>query len=102
MDKAPKFKYVPEVSANDGSNCPIEILYGKYKGIIYRYGKISLKETENEEINVTMEIDVLKAPDGFDQNQEDFTNTVGQIFSKIVEEGIEQEPIDLEDDVHQE
>jgi single-stranded DNA-specific DHH superfamily exonuclease len=84
-----------------GANCPIQILEGKYKDIIYRYGKISLKETANEEINVTMEIDVLKAPENFDQQQEDFTNAVGQIFTQIVEEGIEQEPVDLEDDVHQ-
>jgi hypothetical protein len=63
--------------------------------------KISLKETENEEISVTMEIDVLKAPDDFNQQQEKFTKAVGQIFTQIVEEGIEQEPVDLEDDVHQ-
>jgi len=100
MDKAPKFKYVPEASSDVGANCPIKIMEGKYNGIVYRYGKISLKETENEEINVTMEIDVLKAPDNFDQQQEDFTNAVGQIFTQIVEEGIEQEPVDLEDDVH--
>jgi hypothetical protein len=43
----------------------------------------------------------LKAPDKFDQQQEDFTNAVGNIFTQIVEEGIEQEPVDLEDDVHQ-
>jgi hypothetical protein len=101
MDKTPKFKYDPEASSDVGANCPIQILEGKYKDIVYRYGKISLKETANEEISVTMEIDVLKAPDKFDQQQEDFTNVVGQIFTQIVEEGIEQEPVDLEDDVHQ-
>jgi hypothetical protein len=101
MDKAPKFKYVPEASSDVGANCPIQILEGKYKDIVYRYGKISLKETENEEISVTMEIDILKSPNGFDQQQDAFTNAVGQIFTQIVEEGIEQEPVDLEDDVHQ-
>lgn len=101
MDKAPKFKYVPEASSDVGANCPIQIMEGQYKDIIYRYGKISLKETENEEISVTMEIDVLKAPDDFNQQQEEFTKAVGEIFTQIVEEGIEQEPMDLEDDVHQ-
>ena len=101
MDKAPKFQYVPEMSSDVSSNCPIQIMDGKYNGIVYRYGKISLKETENEEINVTMEIDILKAPENFDQKENDFTNAVGQIFTKIVEEGVEQEPTDLEDDVHQ-
>jgi hypothetical protein len=101
MDKAPKFKYVPEVTSDVGSNCPIMIIEGKYEGIVYRYGKISLKETDNQEIDVTMEIDVLKSPKNFNQQDEEFTNTVGKIFTQIVEDGIEQEPVDLEDDVHQ-
>jgi hypothetical protein len=102
MGKAPKFKYVPELNFDVTSNCPIQIMEGKYKDIVYRYGTISLAETENQEINVTMEIDIIKAPDDFNKNEKDFTNSVGEIFTKIVEEGIEQEPSDLEDDVHQE
>ena len=71
MDKAPKFKYVPEVTSDVGSNCPIMIIEGKYEGIVYRYGKISLKETDNQEIDVTMEIDVLKSPKNFNQQDEE-------------------------------
>jgi hypothetical protein len=100
MDKVTEFKYLPELSDDVSSNCPILIMEGQYKGIVYRYGKISLKETENQEIDVTMEIDIIKAPENFDQSEKTFTHTVGQIFTKIVEQGIEQEPVDLEDDVH--
>jgi hypothetical protein len=101
MVKAPKFKYSPELSSDITSNCPIEIIEGIYKGIVYRYGKISLEETESGELKVTMDIEMIKSPDNFNQNEETFTNTVGEIFSQIVEDGIEQEPVDLEDDVHQ-
>jgi len=101
MVKAPKFKYSPELSSDITSNCPIEIMEGPYTGIVYRYGKISLKETDNGELNVTMDIEIIKSPDNFNQSEEAFTNTVGEIFSQIIEDGIEQEPVDLEDDVHQ-
>jgi hypothetical protein len=43
MDKAPKFKYVPEASSDVGANCPIQIMEGQYKNIIYRYGKNFIK-----------------------------------------------------------
>jgi len=102
MDKAPEFKYVPEFSNDVSANCPIQIMEGQYKGIVYRYGKISLKETENQEIDVTMEIDIIHGPKNFDQTEKEFTNAVGEIFTQIIEQGIEQEPVDLEDDVHQE
>lgn len=101
MVKAPNFKYVPEASSDAMANCPIEITTGEFKGIVYRYGKISLKELEDGGLDVTMDIELINAPENFDQNTKEFTNAVGEIFSQIVEDGIEEEPTDLEDDVHQ-
>lgn len=101
MVKAPTFNYVPEASGDAMENCPIEITSGQFKGIIYRYGKISLAEVDDGGLNVTMDIQLLKAPKNFNQNDNDFTMAVGEIFTQIVESGIEQEPVDLEDDVHQ-
>lgn len=101
MVKAPKFTYVPEASTDINQNCPIKILEGKYNGIIYNYGKISLKETENGELDVTMDIEIIQAPKDFNQQDDEFTRAVGEIFTEIVESGVEQEPTDLEDDVHQ-
>lgn len=101
MVKAPTFNYVPEASEDSMENCPIEITSGQFKGIIYRYGKISLAELDDGGLNVTMDIQLIKAPENFDQNNNDFTMAVGEIFTQIVESGIEQEPVDLEDDVHQ-
>lgn len=103
MDKTPTYKFIPEADSNKLANCPIQVTFGEFEGIIYRYGKISLKELENEELSVTMDIEILKAPENFDKSNQKFTNVVGEIFAQIVESGVEMqnEPIDLEDDVHQ-
>jgi len=102
MAKLPEYKFKEELY-DSKDTCPIEILEGEFQGIIYKYGKISLNETENGELNVNMDIDVIKAPDGFDQQNKEFTQTIGEIFVDIVEKNVvaDQQPVDLEDDVHQ-
>lgn len=101
MDKAPEYRLIPEIDTDTNENCPVEILNGEFAGIIYRYGKISLKE-ENDNLHITMDIDIIKCPEEFNSSSPEFTNTAGEIFSKILEDNIgEFEPVDLEDDVHQ-
>ena len=56
MVKAPTFNYVPEASSDNMQNCPIQITSGEFKGIVYRYGKISLSEVDDGALNVTMDI----------------------------------------------
>jgi hypothetical protein len=101
MEKAPKYKFLSEVSTDVSQTCPILITEGKFEGIVYRYGQISFKETDNDELNVTMNIEIITAPDGFDQQDKDFTNIAGEIFVNIVENQVEAEPRDLEADVHE-
>jgi len=101
MDKTPKYKFLPEASIDISQTCPIEIIEGKFAGIVYRYGQISFKETDNGELNVMMDIEMITAPDGFDQQDKDFTNAAGEIFVNIVENQVEAEPRDLEADVHE-
>jgi hypothetical protein len=101
MGKAVEYKFIPEVSIDSTQTCPIEITSGKFSGIIYRYGQISFKETDNDELNVTMDIEIIISPDGFDQQDKDFTNIAGEIFVNIVENQVEAEPRDLESDVHE-
>ena len=54
-------------------------------------------------MQVNMDITIIDAPDGFDQQTKNFTQTVGEIFAHIVEQNVvaDKEPVDLEDDVHQ-
>ena len=103
MDKAPEYKFKDDTF--DGKDtCPIEILDGDYKGIVFKYGKISLHETESGDLAVNMNVTVLQSPKNFNQETPEFTQVVGQIFTDIVErnvEGDETENVDLEDDVHQ-
>jgi len=101
MDKVPEYKFV-ENEYTEMDTCPIEILDGEYKGIVYRYGKISLKELDSGDVEVKMDIDILKSPENFDKNTENFTLIVGEIFVNIVEKNATmKDPVDLEDDVHQ-
>jgi len=101
MDKAPKYKFLPEASMDMTQTCPIQILEGKFTGIVYRYGQISFKEIDNGDLNVTMEIQMITAPQDFNQQDKEFTDIAGDIFVNIVENQVESEPSDLESDVHE-
>ena len=101
MDKAPKYKFLPESSTDVSQTCPILITEGKFEGIVYRYGQISFKETDDGDLNVMMDIEMITAPEGFNQQDKDFTDVAGEIFVNIVENQVESEPSDLEADVHE-
>jgi hypothetical protein len=102
MDKAPEFIFLPEESLDITQTCPIKIISGEFKDIVYRYGKISFQETENDGLNITMDIEIIRAPEGFDKQSSEFTKATGNIFVKIIEEQVDSEPSDLEADVHEE
>ena len=101
MVKAPKYKFLPEASTDVSQTCPILITEGKFEGIVYRYGQISFKETDDGDLNVMMDIEMIKAPEDFNQQDKDFTDVAGEIFVNIVESQVEAEPRDLEADVHE-
>jgi hypothetical protein len=102
MDKVKKYKFLTEDSTDITQTCPIQILEGKYEGIIYRYGKISFNELESGDLSINMDIQMIASPTGFDQQEKEFTTTVGDIFVDIVENNIAvKEPTDLEADVHE-
>lgn len=102
MDNTADFDLLPDNSTDINNTCPIVIKSGKFKDIVYRYGKINFTEADDGALNVNMEIEMIKAPTGFDQQDPDFTNTVGSIFTKIVEEQVTaMNEKDLEADVHE-
>ena len=102
MGKAIEYKFLPEASVDSTQTCPIEITSGQFAGIVYRYGKIDFKEDGSDGLNVTMEIEMIKSPNGFDKEDKQFTQTVGEIFVKIVEAQVEvDDGKDLESDVHE-
>jgi len=101
MDKIPEYKFL-ETSNLDMDTCPIQIISGDFSGIVYRYGKISLKELDSGDVQVIMDISIVDGPENFDQNTPEFTLVVGEIFVDIIEKNSKtNESVDLEDDVHQ-
>ena len=102
MGKLPDYKFVPDADGKIQETCPIEILSGQHAGIVYRYGVIKVSEHDDNNVKVTMDVDIIKAPEGFDKDTESFTMDVGEIFVNIVETQVNKESqVDLEDDVHQ-
>ena len=102
MDKVAEFDLIPDDTTDLTNTCPILIKNGKFKDIVYRYGKINFTEANDGSLNITMDIEMIKAPEGFNQQDPDFTQTVGNIFTKIVEEQVtSMEEKDLEADVHE-
>ena len=102
MDKAPKYKFLPDDSSDISQTCPILITEGQFEGIVYRYGKISFNETETGDLNVTMDIEMITSPENFNQQDKDFTNYVGDIFVDIIENQAKvDDSKDLEADVHE-
>lgn len=101
MAKVPEYKFL-ETASPDMDTCPIQIITGEFAGIVYRYGKISLKEIDTGDVQVTMDISIVNAPENFDHNTPEFTMAAGEIFVDIVEKNAKlEDPSDLEDDVHQ-
>ena len=102
MDKVPDYKFL-DIEAKEDETCPIEILSGEFEGIVYKYGKISLEELDSGDLKVNMQVDIIDSFEGFDQNNEKFTKIIGEIFVNLIEQGVQSksEPVDLEDDVHQ-
>jgi len=104
MVKVPEYKFLESI-CEPNENCPIQIMSGEFKDIVFRYGKISINENAEQELVVNMDITLVSSPEGFDQNTKEFTETVGEIFVDIIEKDVattkeKKEPIDLEDDVH--
>ena len=103
MAKVPEYKFIDEMMVGHDT-CPIRIMEGQFAGIVYKYGKISLEEVEGENLKVNMDITMVEGPERFNQQDANFTQTVGEIFVDIVEKNSiaeTKEMIDLEDDVHQ-
>ena len=91
MGKAVEYKFIPEASVDSTQTCPIEITAGQFAGIVYRYGKIDFKEDGNDGLNVTMEIEMIKFPEGFDQSTGEVlwrTDKVGRCYHFQVEDWV--------------
>lgn len=66
---------------------------GKYQGVVYKYGEVSIAEEENEDgsLNISFEWEILDS-NGLPKEafQEDFFKLIGKILEQIVEESLER------------
>lgn len=90
---------------------------GPYKGIIYKYGRIEVKEDElQEQAHLTFQFDVTKIPEELHIDKEElqhdvtFMNMLGDILTNIIEDAMESgkyklgkndKPTDTESTVHE-
>ena len=77
----PKYSY-QENPKNQLTGFKIE--EGKYKDVIYTYGKVSPIE-ENEKLRLKFEYNVHEKPDKVNTDSDDFINVIGDILAIEVE-----------------
>ena len=77
----PKYSYM-ENPKHDLTGFKIED--GKYKDVVYTYGKISPRE-ENGKLRLKFEYNVHENPSECDTNSDDFINVIGDILAIEVE-----------------
>jgi len=81
---------------NDGRMVALKILTGKYKGVSFRFGKVSVADKENADGTYTIDFDYdIITPGKHDPNKlrdnQKFTDTLGAILNAIIIAGIERE-----------
>jgi hypothetical protein len=90
MNEIPKYRYVDEITEG---NVPIEIMDGKYKGLMLRYNHVVLVE-KNEELHFDYDYEFVKNPDEVEMNQE-----LQDIFTSILVSVLDEQIYDMPDDL---
>ena len=82
------------VSKGEDKWASILITKGKYTGIIYQYGRVSIAERENEDGNLPLSfdynvVDYNNFKESDIHSSKDFKNTLGDILVEILDEQLE-------------
>jgi len=81
---------------DDATTVHIRLLNGPYKDTVYKYGRVKLKE-ENENVHLLFAYDVIEStvdkPRKLEKD-EDFKNYIGNFLVEIMSSNLEQEIID--------
>jgi hypothetical protein len=81
-----KKKYAYVQKDGDDFSC-IKLLEGKYKGIIYKYGKVGFAKEENPDGTLPMKFDydIIFNPHETNIDKQDFIDYIGDILIEIME-----------------
>ena len=82
MKSLPKYRYVEEQSEG---NLPIQIIDGKFEGIVVRYGKLYLEQREDE-VRYDYDFDIIENPDNHEVDDDELKEILGSIIFSILEE----------------
>ena len=90
------------VSKGEDKLASILITKGKYTGIIYQYGRVSIAERENEDGNLPLSfdynvVDYNNFKESDIHSSKDFKNTLGDILVEILDEQLETENLEYND-----
>jgi hypothetical protein len=81
---------------DDANSVHIRLLTGQYKDTVYKYGRVKLKE-ENENMHLLFAYDVIEStvdkPSKLEKDV-DFKNYIGNFLVEIMSSNLEQEIID--------
>ena len=82
-------KYVFVQRDGDDFSC-IKLLQGKYKGIIYKYGKVGFAKEENPDGTLPMKFDydIIFNPHETNIDKQDFIDYIGDILIEIMEKQV--------------
>ena len=97
-DQTKNKRYAFAQRQGDDFSC-IKILEGQYENIIYKYDKVKISETENEngELPLKFTYDIMANPNKKDINSDDFRNYIGDILIECVEEQLENGTLKLDE-----
>ena len=90
-DQTKNRKYAFVQREGDDFTC-IKLLEGKYKGIIYKYGKVGFAKEEKPDGTLPMKFDynILQNPNQIDIDKNEFIDYIGDILLEVLEKQIKE------------
>ena len=88
-DQTKNKKYVFVQRDGDDFSC-IKLLEGKYKGVIYKYGKVGFAKEENPDGTLPMKFDydIIFNPHETSIDKQEFIDYIGDILIELMEKQI--------------
>ena len=75
----------------------VKLTEGKYKDIIYSYGKVGFKQKPNsEEMGVIFDYTIQRNPKDVDWDNQEFIDYIGDILVEIMEQQLKEGKINVE------
>ena len=85
------------VTDNENPWTCIGVKGGKYEGVVYKYGKVTLPEQENEDGSLPFKFDYdIVDPNGLDRDffGDDFVQLMGDIILDIIDDQMKEDKLE--------